>query len=165
MVFTDAKRKARNNEYRGMSKLPEYKIWQGLKYRCNPNSQTKSKSMRKYYLGKIKISTEWKKSFMSFYSDIGPRKDKTMSIDRIDNDKGYCKHNCRWASKHEQAINRRITKTFGMPVGVSKKDSGRYQVRIRLLGLDIHLGTFQELEKATQIYEKFKKLKNLTEEL
>ena len=38
---------------------------------------------------------------------IGPRPSKTMSIDRIDNDKGYSEGNLRWATRSEQNANQR----------------------------------------------------------
>jgi len=37
---------------------------------------------------------------------------KGLSIDRIDNNSGYSKENCRWTSKKVQAINRRNTHFF-----------------------------------------------------
>lgn len=55
----------------------------------------------------------WQKSYLSFLEDMGRRpEDKSSglkrpySLDRIDNSKGYCKSNCRWANAKEQTNNR-----------------------------------------------------------
>jgi hypothetical protein len=38
---------------------------------------------------------------------MGTKPDTGYSIDRIDNNKGYCKDNCRWATCKEQNNNKR----------------------------------------------------------
>jgi len=88
----------------GKGYLPEYKIWQTMKARClNKNSKKFH-----YYGGRgITICPEWAIDFQAFYNDMGPRPDSKYSIDRIDNNKGYYKENCRWVLHKDQMNNQR----------------------------------------------------------
>jgi hypothetical protein len=49
----------------------------------------------------------WLDSFAAFYADMGPKLFPHLSLDRIDNERGYSKANCRWATRSEQSKNRR----------------------------------------------------------
>ena len=55
------------------------------------------------------MSDEWRTSFVTFLNDMGESPGPKYSIDRIDNEKGYCKENCRWATSKQQARNQRDT--------------------------------------------------------
>lgn len=77
--------------------------WRSMCWRCNPRHE----SHRNYHDRGISVCSEWLNSFEQFVKDMGPRPSPTHSLDRVDNDKGYSKANCRWATKHQQMANRR----------------------------------------------------------
>lgn len=90
---------------RGHSQTRLYRIWSCMKTRVgNPSRKQYSD-----YGGRgISICTEWKDNFTAFRDwamKNGYRDD--LTIDRIDNDRGYYPDNCKWSTRKEQTMNRR----------------------------------------------------------
>ena len=139
----------KNREIHGMTKTTEYSSWLAMKSRCL-NSKNKD---FKYYGGRgINICNEWKNSFLSFYSDMGKKPFDNYSIDRIDNNKEYSKNNCKWSSKSDQAINRRVKSSSKTGVsGVSFCNTHKeYKAYINKNGVRYNLGNFKSIEEAIQ---------------
>ena len=94
----------KNRSTHGMSGSRLYQEWVNIKARCyNKNS----KAYKRYGARGIGMCQDWFDSFDVFaewalsngYSD-------NLTIERIDNDKGYMPDNCKWISKGDQANNR-----------------------------------------------------------
>lgn len=89
----------------GMSNTKIFGIWRSMLSRCENKNCAAYKD---YGARGITVCDEWH-SFDVFFADMGHRPEG-KSLDRIDNDKGYCKENCRWASRDEQIANRRASR-------------------------------------------------------
>lgn len=87
----------------GCSEARIYKIWTCMIQRCtNSNAPTYYR-----YGGRgITVCKRWHK-FNNFLKDMKKPPTSKYQIDRVDNDKGYFKTNCRWATRQQQQRNRR----------------------------------------------------------
>lgn len=91
------------NLQHGLKNTRIYAIWNQIKQRCN---NKKHIAYYRYGGRGIKICKRWLK-VVNFFEDMGLPPSKEHTLDRIDNEKGYCKKNCRWATRKQQSRNSR----------------------------------------------------------
>lgn len=107
-----SKRAAVRNTTHGKTDTRLHCIWHGMKARClNP----KASYYYRYGGRGITVCVEWLNDFETFYNwamSHGYRSD--LTIDRIDNDKGYSPDNCRWATLIEQGRGKSTNRLFSI---------------------------------------------------
>lgn len=96
--------KARRTDH-GKSKTPEYRVWRNMMNRCYDKS---NEAYHNYGGRGIEVADRWH-DFENFLADMGARPSAALTLDRVRNDLGYSKDNCRWATRSEQSNNTRRT--------------------------------------------------------
>lgn len=91
-----------------------YKAWTSMRERCLKKNKT---HFKRYFLRKIKVCSRWevfenfkKDLYKSYLDHVEKFGEKETTLDRINNNKGYFKKNCRWATHKEQSNNRENSK-------------------------------------------------------
>ena len=136
-----------NNEFHGMSKTPIYNVWCHMISRChNPNNR----NYRNYGYRDITVCGKWKNSFIAFYKDMRDIPFEGAELERINNDKGYYKGNCKWATHLENSNNRDYSAEGVWFVSKLNK----WQSEIRYYGKRHYLGVFENKALAMAAYRK-----------
>lgn len=91
-----------NQDYSHRPKI--YTVWLNMRSRCRDKNRP---DYYRYGGRGIGVCKRWD-DFASFYKDMGDVP-AGMTLDRIENDKGYCKDNCRWVDRKCQSRNRDCT--------------------------------------------------------
>lgn len=140
---------------------PEYQAWVAIKERCfNENCV----SYRNYGGRGITVCKGWVEDFDAFLAYVGPRPTCGHSLDRIDNNGHYAPGNVRWATRKEQALNRRsnvrvtvdgVTKTITEWVSVSPFVHGTISQRLRA-GWSPHEAVFGRNWRSSVYYQEWR---------
>ncbi len=95
----------RHGHARRSGSSPTWNSWRGMIKRC---TEVTGPRYHDYGGRGITVCKRWLK-FENFLADMGERP-AGKTLDRRNNDKGYCKSNCRWATRQEQLANKRQRK-------------------------------------------------------
>lgn len=122
-----------------------YTAWGNMIARCtNPNSP----SYPDYGGRGLKVQDSWL-IFENFYADMGD-KPKGLTLEREDNERGYFKDNCKWATTAEQALNKRVRadNSSGTRGVYFNAPRNKWTVQLHREGKSKHIGDFLTLEEA-----------------
>lgn len=96
----------KRNTIHGESNTRLYTIWENM---INRTTNSKSKDYKNYGGRGITVCQEWK-NFLNFKEwALNNGYSEELTIDRMENDKGYSPDNCRWADRETQDNNKRQT--------------------------------------------------------
>lgn len=100
----------RGNPTHNLCYTRQYRIYKKIMRRCYVQNDPAYKD----YGGRgIVVCDSWKNNFIDFYNwSIANGYADNLTIDRIDNDKGYSPDNCRWADSKQQSNNRRTCRLY-----------------------------------------------------
>ena len=151
----------KQNTFHGNKHSRLYSIWEGIKNRC---LNKRGVAYKNYGAADRGLAQEWN-SYISFrYWSLSNGYQAHLTIDRINNNKGYSSSNCRWVSKTIQSRNTKkimVTNTSGYR-GVSPVfNSKRWTANIGINNKQIRLGTSCNKRIAAHLYDRFILIFNL----
>ena len=130
----------------GISKI--YSVWAMMIQRIT----NKKNHAYKYYGGRgISVCAEWMTpmNFINWAKANGYV--EGLQLDRIDCDGNYEQHNCRFVTRHENILNRRKRKDFG----IYKRGKYGYQVELNRHGRNIYIGYSNDIDIARKMRDDF----------
>ena len=130
----------------GYNNTRPYEIWENMKQRCY---NTKC-PMYNYYGGRgITICEEWKNHPEAFVNwALQNDYAENLTVDRIDNSKGYSPDNCRWVDRKTQALNRNLQSNNKSGIKNVFWDKSRNKWRVQIDDWSKRFNTKEEAIKA-----------------
>ena len=139
----------------GLTHNKWYSVWGGIIGRCY---KPQNKSYKNYGARGITVCEEWLDitTFIAWAEATHPNIEG-VSLDRIDNDKGYSPENCRWADKVTQNTNQRKSSAntsgfVGVYWDISKN---KWTAKVGSNNKLIHLGYFNSVQEAVQARDNY----------
>lgn len=136
----------------GMSAKKVYQVHCKMKARCDdPND----KSYVNYGGRGISYDPLWK-NFQTFWDDMGSTYMEGLTLDRVNVNGNYCKENCRWTARSQQAqgTRKRKDKWTSKYKGVALQPSGMWVAQIQKEFIVHRAGPFANEEDAARGYDK-----------
>ncbi len=138
----------------GYSKNKLYAVWHSMISRCKSDN----KCFYDSYKGKnIKVCDRWL-YLSNFIEDMQDSYVDGLTIDRIDNNNGYCPDNCRWTTNTIQQRNKRIlqknNKTGFRGVRFIE-NRNKWRCTISVNKININLGMFKDKMEAVYAYDNY----------
>lgn len=136
---------------------PEYRSLLAAKQRCYYKNH---KNYSDYGGRGIKVCDRWleRGGVWAMIKDIGPKPTKNHTLERINVNGDYCPGNCRWATRKEQASNRRVRRDNKVGVTGINYDRAhdRWVARKTLKnGKRVCIGYFRKPTEAVKAIQQF----------
>jgi len=139
--------------YRFHKKYQAYRVWRGMMARCY---NKEIKSYCNYGARGIKVCKSWQ-DYKTFKKWFEKHYIENMTLDRIDNNKGYSPKNCRFITARDNTLNSRLLRssnTSGFR-GVSyTKNVKKWEASITIHNKKINLGYYKNKFDAALAYDK-----------
>lgn len=142
---------------------PIYTTWANMRYRCE---DPENPSYPRYGGRGITVCQSWSESFEAFALDMGLKPTSEHTLDRKNNNEGYSKGNCRWATYSEQSLNRGLfsNNTSGA-TGIHVAQNGAFVAQYDEEKVRYNLGRFPTIEQAVEYRNEFIYLLSFDKEL
>ena len=145
----------RGKPVHGQSRSRIYQCWADMKTRC---LNKKHRWYAQYGGRGITVCDEWMRfePFAEWAYSHGYAED--LTIDRIDNNKGYCPENCKWSTQQEQSLNKRHLPNSNGFVGVHKRTvrgNTYFSAEVCRNRKFIYIGNYKTPEEASAAREKY----------
>lgn len=130
---------------------PLYPTWADMLSRC---MNERDAAYKNYGARGVSVCARWYR-FANFAEDMCLRPYDELTLERIDNSKGYSPDNCTWATRSEQCINRRMFSNNTSGVTGVVEINGRFEARFDYERVRYNLGRFSTISAAQSVRHAF----------